>query len=266
MTSDLITSPANPRYKLARSLLTRRGRQKHAQLLLEGVRLIDDSISAGYPPALVLFETDAVARLTGLSALLDRARDAGAEVWALDPKLLDALCDTSTPQGVVAVGPWPKLVPVEQGLSVLVDGLQDPGNLGTLIRSAAAAGVDQVITLPGVTDPWAPRVLRAGMGAHYRIAIRQAGGLAQVGTWAGEAQRLLAVADASELYTSVDWTQPSLLIVGGEAHGARVAAEWQGVRPIAIPMARRVESLNAAVAASILLFEAVRQRTMRRES
>lgn len=258
--TDIITSPANPRYKLARSLLTRRGRQKHSRLLLEGVRLIDDSISAGFPPALVLFAPEAADRQPGLSALLGRARAAGAEVWGIDPKLLSDLCETATPQGVAAVGPWPELRPGSAGLSLAVDGLQDPGNLGALVRSAAAAGVDQVILLRGVTDPWAPRVLRAGMGAHYRVALRQARGLGEVEAWTGQAQRLLAAADAPDLYTGVDWTLPSLLIVGGEAHGARAAADWPGVRPIAIPMAGGVESLNAAMAASVILFEARRQR------
>lgn len=260
MTVNHITSPANPRYKLARSLLTRRGRQQHSRLLLEGVRLIDDSISAGFPPALVLFAADAAQQQSNLSALLVRARAAGAEVWALEPKLLGELCDTTTPQGVVAVGPWPALEPGKQGLSLAVDGLQDPGNLGTLLRSAAAAGVDQVFILPGVTDPWTPRVLRAGMGAHYRIAIRKTRGWSDIETlWAG-AQRLLAAADAPDLYTQIDWTLPSLLIVGSEAHGARAAVNWPGIRSIAIPMTQGVESLNVAMAASVILFEAQRQR------
>lgn len=258
--TDLITSPANPRYKLARSLLSRRGRYKHRRLLLEGVRLIDDSISAGFPPALVFFDAEALGRQAGLDELLKRATSSGAEVWALAPTLLAELVETMSPQGVAAVGPWPGLQPGSQGLSVLVDGLQDPGNLGALLRTAAAAGADQVILLPGVTDAWAPRVLRAGMGAHYRLAIRQARGLAEAEAWIGQAQRLLATADAPDLYTEVDWTLPSLLIVGGEAHGARVTAGWSGVRPIAIPMAAGVESLNAAMAAGVMLFEARRQR------
>lgn len=264
--ADIITSPANPRYKLARSLLTRRGRHKNRRLLLEGVRLIDDSISAGYPPALVLFAGDAVQQQPGLGDLLKRAAAAGTEVWELETKLLSGLCETATPQGVVAVGRWPQVAPGTEGLSLIVDGLQDPGNLGTLLRSATAAGVDEVILLPGVTDPWAPRVLRAGMGAHYRIAIRQTQAPAELERWAGSGQRLLAAAIAPDLYTEIDWTLPSLLIVGSEAHGARATASWPGIRPIAIPMTREVESLNVAVAASVILFEAQRQRLLQRQT
>ena len=252
-----ISSSTNPRYKLARSLLSRRGRKKQALLLLEGVRLIKDSISAGFPPALVFFDPEAA---TNVRALVEQAHVAGVQVLSLDAELLAELTDTVTSQGVVAVAPWPNILPGDSGLSVLVDNLRDPGNLGALLRSAAAAGADQVVMLPGVTDPWAPKVLRAGMGAHFRVAIRQARDRAQVTTWLGDAKHYLAEANAAMLYTEVDWREPSVLIVGGETEGARETAEWPGVQGVAIPMQNQVESLNAAVAASVMLFEAVRQR------
>jgi TrmH family RNA methyltransferase len=197
---------------------------------------------------------------SALAPVLAMAAAAGAEVLSLDDALLAALCQTTTPQGVVAVAPWPELPPGQEGWSLIVDGVQDPGNLGTLLRSAAAVGLDQVILLPGVTDPWAPKVLRAGMGAHFRVAIRMARALAQVEAWIGPAQRLLAAAAAPTLYTEVDWTQPSALVIGSEAEGPRLTASWTGLRAIAIPMARGMESLNAAVAGSVILFEAQRQR------
>ncbi len=252
-----ISSSTNPRYKLARSLLSRRGRKKQAQLLLEGVRLIEDSISAGFPPALVFFDPAAT---TDVRSLVERAHIAGIQVLSLDAELLAELTDTVVSQGVVAVAPWPDIPPGDSGLSVLVDNLRDPGNLGALLRSATAAGVDQVVMLPGVTDPWAPKVLRAGMGAHFRVAIRQARDRAQALGWLGGAKLYLADANAATLYTGVDWREPGVLIVGGETEGTRETAEWPGVQGIAIPMQNQVESLNAAVAASVVLFEAVRQR------
>ena len=252
-----IASSSNPRYKHARTLLSRRGRKKHAQLLLEGVRLIEDSISAGYPPALLFFDPDAA---TNVRQLVEQAQMVGTQALSLEPALLAELTDTVSSQGVVAVVPWPQIPPGDSGLSVLVDNLRDPGNLGTLLRSAAAAGVAQVVTLPGVTDPWALKVLRAGMGAHFRIAIRQAHSLNQAAAWLGDAKRYLADASASVLYTEVDWREPGVLIVGGETEGARETAKWPDVQTVAIPMQREVESLNAAVAASVILFEVVRQR------
>lgn len=252
-----ITSSANPRYKLARALLSRRGRKKHAQLLLEGVRLIEDSISAGYPPALLFFEPDAAVHT---QLLVARAQKAGTQAFSMESALLAGLTDTVNSQGVVAIVPWPLIPPGPGGLSVLLENVRDPGNLGALLRSAAAAGVDQAVMLPGVTDPWAPKVLRAGMGAHFRVAIRQARDLEQAAAWLGEARRYLADASAARLYTEVDWRQPSVLIVGGETEAARETASWLDVQKVAIPMRREVESLNAAVAASVILFEAVRQR------
>ena len=252
-----IRSRANPRYKLARSLLTKKGRQQHTQLLLEGVRLIEDSISAGFPPALVLFDRQLA---DGLGSLLDAAKAAGAELLSLEPDLLAELCDTTTPQGVVAVTPQPTLTPGRRGLQLILDGVRDPGNLGAILRSAAAADVDEVLFLPGVTDPWAAKALRAGMGAQFRVAIRQVRDAAAVEAHIASARRYVAAMTASTLYTEVDWTLPSALVVGGETEGMRYAGRLSDAQAIAIPMARGVESLNAAVAASVILFEAVRQR------
>ena len=250
-----ISSTSNPRFKHARALLRRRARRQHAQLLLEGVRLIEDSMSAGYPPALFFY----VPALED-HPLVGEARASGAQMLSIEPALLAELSDTSTPQGVVAVAPWPEIPPGRGGVSVVVDGVRDPGNLGTLLRSAAAADADQVILLPGVTDAWSPKALRAGMGAQFRIAVRSARDFEQVSAWVGDVCYYLADAGAQTLYWDVDWREPGVLIVGGETEGGRVTAGWPGVQSVAIPMARDVESLNAATAASVILFEAVRQR------
>ena len=213
-------------------------------------------MSAGNPPALVLFDPE---REAELSELLAAARAQGAEIASMDRALLAQISDTVTPQGVVAIAPWPRIPRGDEGLSVLVDGIRDPGNLGTLIRSAAAANVDQVILLPGVTDPWSPKALRGGMGAQFRVAVRQARTLAQAEAWLGQGERWLAATQAKTLYTEVDWTRPATLIIGGET-GVSKAERMANVKRVAIPMARGIESLNTAVAASIILFEAVRQR------
>jgi len=252
-----ISSASNPRLKFAKSLQKRRNRRKQQQILLEGHRLIADSISAGFPPALFFFTPDAE---LGHADLLEQAAAAGAQLLRVEPELFAEISDTITPQGVIAVSPVPQLEPGERGLALILDGVRDPGNLGTLLRSAAAADADQVILMPGVTDPWSPKVLRAGMGAHFRIAIRLAAD-------ADQARALLpghaiAFADArAELrYTAFDWTRPSALILGGETEQAGSVHGWPDITPISIPMARGVESLNVAVAGSIILFEAARQR------
>ncbi|MDQ4075656.1 MAG: hypothetical protein M3220_05330, partial [Chloroflexota bacterium] len=133
-------------------------------------------------------------------------------------------------------------------------------NLGTLIRAAAAAGVDAVVVPKGTVDPWSDKVLRAGMGAHFRLPIREGLSWSEVAPLLDGLTVRLADASGEVTYDEVNWTHPSALIVGGEAHGAGQSAEQRTDQAISIPMANDVESLNAAVAGSVILFEAFRQR------
>lgn len=252
-----ISSAANPRLKLARSLQRRRIRRKQQLILLEGERLITDSMSAGFSPALFFFTPEAEQQH---APLLARAAEAGAQLLRVEPELFVSISDTVSPQGILAVTPIPQVPPTATGLALILDGVRDPGNLGTLLRSAAAADADQVILMPGVTDPWSPKSLRSGMGAHFRIAIREAKSIEQAQAWLPEYAIYFADADGDLSYTDVDWSLRSALILGGETERARIVSQWSDVTTIAIPMARGVESLNVAVAGSVILFEAVRQR------
>jgi TrmH family RNA methyltransferase len=162
------------------------------------------------------------------------------------------------PQGILGVFPWPDLpIPPDPGLVFVADGWRDPGNLGTVIRTAAAAGVALVALTSGTVDPYNPKTLRAGMGAHFRVPMRSF-------DWPTLAQRFpdhpIYVADAAgdQPYHTIDWTRPALLAVGGEAHGISPAARALPHTTIYIPMAPGAESLNAAVAASLLIYEARR--------
>jgi TrmH family RNA methyltransferase len=143
---------------------------------------------------------------------------------------------------------------------LILDGVRDPGNLGAILRTAAAAGVDAVLLPPETADPYAPKVVRAGMGAHFHLAIHSLQWDA-IRTVCGSLQIFLAHSEGALLYTEADFTQPLALIIGGEAHGA--GPEIQALHPAAvrIPMPGRAESLNAAVAAGILIFEVVQQRS-----
>ncbi len=252
-----ISSAANPRLKLARSLQRRRIRRKQQQILLEGERLIADSMSAGFSPALFFFTPEAEQRRARLLAL---AAETGAQLLRVEPALFASISDTVSSQGVAAVTAIPQLPPGNAGLALVLDGVRDPGNLGALLRSAAAADAEQVILMPGVTDPWSPKALRAGMGAHFRIALREAKSVAQVRAWLPERSVYFADARGELTYTDVDWSRPSALILGGETERAGIVDQWPGVEAVAVPMARGVESLNVAVAGSVILFEAARQR------
>jgi TrmH family RNA methyltransferase len=155
----------------------------------------------------------------------------------------------------------PKLpVASPRTLTLLLDQVRDPGNAGTLLRSAAAAGVELVLFGPETVDPFNEKVLRAGMGAHFHIPLRACEAWEEVQPWLEPAHPIYLAEAAGALdYDAVDWSMAATLVVGGEASGASARVRQQAVA-ISIPMHREVESLNAAVAGSVILFEAARQR------
>jgi len=183
----------------------------------------------------------------------------------VERRLFDRLSDVQTPQGILAVFPFPSLARVLDDpapLALVIDRLRDPGNLGTLLRSAAAAGVNAVYLSPETVDPWNPKVVRAGMGAHFRVPLVAL----DVGALDELRQRLprrvVASAAATQPYDASDWTGAAALVIGGEAEGVGPELKAWGTEEVGIPLDRRIESLNAAVAGSIILFEAARQRRL----
>lgn len=254
----MITSADNPKIKRARSLLERKGRTQEGSCLIEGVRLIEDAMRAGVHPALVFFSADPPPTQR-VVLLLATARAAGSEVWEVSPAVLATLTDTVASQGLVAVAPLPTLSPPPNPAFVLVlDGIRDPGNMGTILRSAAAAGADLVVPLKGCVDPWGPKVLRSGMGAHFRLALAPLASWPDVDATIGKRRVWLAEAAGERVYDEVDWTVPCALVIGGETTGISTEARARGVA-VAIPMANGAESLNAAMAATVIMFEAARQ-------
>jgi TrmH family RNA methyltransferase len=171
------------------------------------------------------------------------------------------VADTQSPQGIVAVVPMPEHpLPAGVDLVLILDGIADPGNLGTILRTAAAASVGLVVLAPRCVDPFNPKVLRSGMGAHFRIPIARQSWEEIAGTVDGLAM-YLADSGGALPYYGVDWRSPSALIIGGEAHGADPHGRQLAGTTVAIPMGSAVESLNAASAAAAILFEVRRQRT-----
>ena len=143
----------------------------------------------------------------------------------------------------------------------MLDAVQDPGNVGTLLRSAEAVDVAEVICTRGTADVYSPKVVRAAMGAHFSLPLTVDVEASELGDALGALDNIYAtVADAAMPYYAADWRQPSALIVGNEANGIGEAALALATKQIAIPMLGRAESLNAAVAGSVVLFEALRQR------
>lgn len=253
-----ISSTSNARVKLTRRLQRKRHREETGLCVLEGDRLVQDAWDAGAVFHSLFVRED---RLATLEPWLAQLHPHGVPLYAVTETVMAALCETMTPQGLLALVEKPQLPPPAQPrLILLLDRLRDPGNAGTLLRSAAAAGVDLVLFGPQTVDPFGGKVLRGAMGAHFRVPLRVCNAWQEVDHWL-EPDRALYVADIrGELaYDQVDWTKPSALIVGGEAQGPSPEAHRRAT-PVVIPMARQTESLNAAVAGAVILFEAARQR------
>jgi TrmH family RNA methyltransferase len=256
----MITSTANPRIKEARKLHTRKGRYAAGRVLVEGVRLVGDAWRSGARPLYVFYAPDLLTSEEG-QRLLAQLKEADCECLPCSAAVFATLSETTTPQGIAAVLPLPQLSwPQRPSLLLILDGVGDPGNAGTLVRSAEAAGCEGVIFAPGAVDPFNDKVLRAGMSAHFRLPIRSCAAWEEVeALLPTNISCYLADAHASVTYDEIDWREPSALIVSNEAHGASAEAQRRG-QMIVIPMRGAVESLNVAIAGSVILFEAARQR------
>jgi RNA methyltransferase, TrmH family len=259
----MISSAANARIKAARKLQRRRQRYAVGQMLLEGLRLVQDAVSAGARP-LELFYVPA--RLEGnlTAAELMRTLEAqGVACLACSEEVFATLAETVSPQGIAAVVALPELaLPAAPTLTLILDGVRDPGNAGALLRSAEAAGVALVLFGPETVDPYNDKTLRAGMGAHFRLPLRVCQNWREIDGYLAPGQSLyLAEAGAKLAYDRVNWRETAALVIGGEAEGASPEAR-ERAEPLAIPMEGKVESLNAAVAGAVILFEAARQRRL----
>lgn len=253
----MITSLSNPNLKLIRALQTQRKAREQEQLfVIEGVRLIEEAVRAQAPIRLALYTDDLDTR--GRAAL-DQLAYLGAQVHAVTPKVMAAASDTQTPAGLLAVVSFSSFILQPSAFALVLDRLSDPGNLGAILRTADAAGVQAVFLAPGTVDAYNPKVVRAAMGAHFHLPITQI-------TWDELAERVtgvevwLAEARGGQAYDRVDWRKPCALVIGSEAEGPSNAARRFAPKRVHVPMPGQAESLNAAVAAGVLLFEAARQR------
>lgn len=255
----MITSTHNEKIKWLRALQTQpRLRREEAVFVIEGVRLAEEALAAGWPTRLVVYSDELNER--GL-AVVAGFTERGVAVEAASPQVLRAASDTEAPQGLVAALDYRALpLPDELDFVLIPDRMRDPGNLGTMLRTAAAAGVQALLCPPETVDAFAPKVLRSAMGAHFRLPVH----LLEWDEIAARTERLgLVVADAEkgEPYDRFDFRAPLALVVGSEADGAGPQARRLAEGYVRIPMPGAAESLNAAVAAGILMFEAVRQRS-----
>lgn len=254
----MITSSKNSKLQKVRALLEHHKRGE--PFVAEGVRLVEEGLSAGWQPELMLYSAQISERGR---TLIQNVVQTGTSVEEVDERVFRSLTATENPQGLLAVfPPLSKPLPENWSLLLIIDQLRDPGNLGTILRTAHAVGVDGIFLTSGSVDPFSSKVIRAGMGAHFHLSLFTENWDLIVSTCQQKHARvLLAETNCGDDLWSTNLRGPIALVIGGEAEGASETAHKLADACIHIPMPGQSESLNAAVAAAILLFEVVRQRT-----
>jgi len=255
----MISSVQNPKIKRIRLLQTQsRSRKKELAFIVEGIRLLEEAQNTYQVPELVIYTSDIDPRG---QKLVEAFLEQNVPCEEVSEQVIKAASDTETPQGILAILPLkPLLLPEEADFLIIADEIRDPGNLGTLLRTAQAAGADGFLLSPGTVDPFSPKVIRAGMGTHFRLPILSC-------SW----EKIREITDGLTIFGAdmkegsriwdADLNLPLALILGGEAHGPGKHSRDLADAWMHIPMTDGSESLNAAAAGAVLMFEVLRQRT-----
>ena len=259
MTVKHISSRDNPFFKELHKLATSsRQRRKNGQTLLDGAHLLQSYLACGNTPHHLLV-TAAALQDSEVAALLHTLAD--VPLTQLDDGLFADLSELKSPSGILALIELPSVAAstAQSNFCLLLEDIQDPGNLGSMLRSAAAAGCDAVFLSQGCADAWSPKVLRAGMGGHFSLVIHESVDIPAVAA-AFSGQVLAASLNAKTNLYDCDLRGALAIAVGNEGAGLSENLLAAASQHITIPMPGNVESLNAAAAAAVCLFEAVRQR------
>jgi RNA methyltransferase, TrmH family len=244
--------------KLVHALQSRRGRDKHGLFLAEGIRVVEDLLASAIDLQFALVSTtlgDTARGRTLIAALQD-----ATTVKEVTERELSDVAETESPQGVLAVAhvretPLAEVRLPGDAIILVLDAVQDPGNLGTLIRSADAFGAAAVVALPGTADYWSSKVIRSTVGAAFRIPLVTA---REDEVWAWLEQNNVAICGADmegKPIASINSSGRVAIVVGNEGAGLREQTRAQLTDLVSIPMRGHAESLNVAVAAGILLYE-----------
>lgn len=286
ISGDIISSPQSKTIQRISSLHKRKKRIHYGQTIAEGPRIVFDLAKNPRTRPLmkeVLISTDCWEEYSAKLMTAMGPMEEMPQIIPVTPKALQACSDTVTPQGIVAVTDIPLIfdnagppLDTESPLYLVLDGVSDPGNVGTLIRSALATGVSGVFFLPGACDPWGPKAVRSAMGASFSMPLRSETSwsecysrLVDLGCtddtiWAAT---MLEGARNEKAHFHVDWAKAgiaSALIIGSEGKGLSDAIrQYPSLQSVYVPMEEGIESLNAAVCGSVILFEYSRQRAMK---
>ena len=249
--TEHITSLKNAKVTTWKSLKDRKGRKETGCFLVEGRKMVEEALASAFPVDAILVDADRAAEFSLPSHI---------PVFTMPSHVLAAVCDTKTPQGIAAVV---RMADVQLTGSRLVamDGVQDPGNVGTIIRTADAAGFDGVILSTQCADVFSPKVLRATMGSIFRMGIRVTddlpGVLAQMVKEG--ASVLSSQLDGEPFYQHSPLNERFVLVIGSEGNGVTDEVKAVATHKVKLPMRGGAESLNAAVAAGIMMYELTRE-------
>ena len=259
----MITSLQNPLVKQIRKLHAAKERREQQLFLLEGTHLLEEACAMNYPLATLCCTQDWQLRH---QQLWEEASNQAERAELVSPEVLKAIATTVQPDGVVATAKRDAgrgISPVPSGLTVALETMQDPGNLGTIIRTAAAAGADGLWLSEDSVDLDNPKVLRASAGQWFRLPMAVSSDLtAVVRECQQHLTQVVATVPSAELtYWEVDLRRPTLILLGNEGGGLSAELEALADLLVRIPVSPGVESLNVAIAAALILYEAQRQRT-----
>ncbi len=270
-----LTGSQNPLIKEVRSLKNKSARDEKGLYFIEGVRFVEEVVKEylkGTADIKYIVVSDSFAASADKAALSDPCIKKGVKVYEVPDALFESISDTRNPQGILAVMGLRKMylkdAEVSGGLVVILDDIRDPGNMGTIIRTADAAGCVGVIVPEGCVELFNPKVLRSTMGSVYHLPIWHCDSIQEAisfckkndfSIYASHLEGAVSIYDA-------DLSGNTALIIGSEADGISADALSNADTLVRIPMAGKAESLNASIAAGIMIFEAVRQKTAGKHS
>ncbi|MGN7471323.1 23S rRNA (guanosine(2251)-2'-O)-methyltransferase RlmB [Brevibacillus sp. SAFN-007a] len=269
MAHEIITSVQNPLVKRLYQLLEKKGREEQGRYLVEGAHLVEEALKSGAEVTTILYDQERSLDPACQRALANDPQ--ATQVIAASAAVLAKLSETKSPQGIVAevkktASDWDewisRLAEKDKALLLFLDEIQDPGNLGTILRTAEAAGADGVVLGKGSVDIYNGKVVRATMGAMFRLPVFSRELVATAGEWKRRGGRVLvsSLAQDSVSYDQADYSGKIALVIGNEGRGVSKEMLACADQFVHIPLYGKAESLNAAVAAGIFVYEAQRSR------
>lgn len=260
-----ITSSRNPLIKEIKSLYRKKERMKSSSFIIEGIKIIEEALDNNYPLRKIVFTDELLSTRDGKD-FYNRIKDS-EDLVSVPANIFEEISDTENPQGIMAIAEFQykgikEIEKIDKQSLLFLDGLQDPGNMGTIIRTADAFNIDGIIIGPGSVDPYNPKVVRATMGSIFRVPLYySSNGIEELMKLKEMGTKVYSTSlRESILISEVNFKDSFVLIIGNESKGVSEDLFALSDKLIKIPMPGKAESLNAGVAASIIMYEVMKQR------